>query len=266
MSKNLNSDNNFDEKISIITPTYNSEKYIKKTIESVRNQTYYNWEMLIIDDCSVDSTVELVKSMKENDQRIHLIELGENVGAARARNVGLENSSGRYIAYLDSDDIWMPTKLEQQVLFMKKNNVAFSCVTYEIIDSEGKRLNKVIHMLPKLNYSMFLKNNLLQTVGIMIDTNKVNKRYLVMPDIFRPEDAATWLQILKSGIDCYGIDETLAQYRRVENSLSGNKFKGALGMWKLYRNIEKLSFPFSCYCFIRYAFLAIWKRFYFNHN
>ena len=121
-------------------------------------------------------------------------------------------------------------------------------------------------MLPKVNYVGFLTNNLLQTVGIMVDTAMVDKECLVMPDIRRRQDAATWLQILKAGHDCYGLDEILAQYRRAENSLSSNKAKAAKGVWSLYRDIEKLSLPFSCYCFVRYAFLAVWKRVYIGKN
>ena len=117
-------------------------------------------------------------------------------------------------------------------------------------------------MLPKVDYIGFLTNNLLQTVGIMVDTGAVDKKHLEMPDIRRRQDAATWLQILKAGYECYGLDEVLAQYRRTENSLSSNKAKAVKGMWHLYRDIEHLSLPFSCYCFVKYAYLAICKRIY----
>lgn len=253
-----------DAKVSIITPVHNSEKYIEETIKSVQNQTYSNWEMIIVDDCSTDKTKDLIKAMQESDSRIRLIKQQKNVGAAVARNCALEHAKGKYIAYLDSDDLWKPEKLEKQVTYMQQNKIAFSCVSYEIIDSEGELLNKQVHMLPKSNYRKFLTNNLLQTVGIMVDISVVDKKHLIMPDIFRPEDAATWLQVLKLGIDCYGLDEILAQYRRVENSLSGNKMKGAKGMWRLYRDIEELPLLYSCYCFVRYAFLAVWKRIYFK--
>ena len=258
----VNYDSEYKDKVSIITPAHNSTKYIEATINCVLNQTYQNWEMIIADDCSTDNTCEIVRKYQEKDSRIKLIELKENIGAPRTRNKALELCGGRYVAYLDSDDIWMPDKLEKQVNFMRNNNYAFSCVSYEIIDGDGKSLNKYIHMLPDVDYRGFLTHNLLQTVGIMADISVVDRKNLIMPDIIRPEDAATWLQVLKSGHKCYGLDEILAQYRRVENSLSGNKIQGAKGMWKLYRDIEHLSLPFSCYCFVRYAFLAVWKRFY----
>lgn len=252
------------DKVSIITPSWNSEKYIGKTIASVQKQTYSNWEMIIVDDCSTDKTVEVVEEISKKDSRIKLLRQRINAGAAKARNRSLSETSGRYIAYLDADDIWKPSKLETQIEFMKAQNCGFSCTSYEVIDDEGNALNKEVHMLPSVDYVGFLTNNLLQTVGIMIDTSVVDKKYLVMPDIRRRQDAATWLQVLKAGYKCYGINEVLAEYRRTENSLSSNKIKAVKGVWSLYRDIEKLSLPFSCYCFMRYAFLAVWKRVYVN--
>lgn len=255
-----------EDLVSIITPSYNSALYIEETIKSVLAQTYQNWEMLIIDDCSTDNTCEIVKKFISTDNRIKLHRLTENSGAAIARNKALELSKGRFIAYLDADDLWYPKKLERQVTFMKKDNYGFSCTSYEVIAEDGTSKDKFIHMLPCVDYKRFLTNNLLQTVGIMVDTSIVERSCLIMPNLRRRQDAATWLQILKSNNDCYGIDEVLAKYRRVSNSLSSNKFKAIKGVWFLYREVENLSLPFSCYCFIRYAFLAVWKRIYINRN
>ena len=263
---NLGVEKNMQDKVSIITPSWNSEKYIEKTIESVQKQTYMNWEMIVVDDCSTDRTVEIVEKISEEDPRVRIIRQEVNGGAAKARNRSLCEATGRYIAYLDADDIWKPTKLEKQVEFMKANHCGFSCASYEVIDDEGRALNKEVHMLPSVDYVGFLTNNLLQTVGIMADTSIIDKKYLVMPDIRRRQDAATWLQVLKAGYKCYGIDEVLAEYRRAENSLSSNKVKAVKGVWNLYRDIEKLSLPFSCYCFVRYAFMAVWKRIYIKGN
>lgn len=250
------------DKVSIITPSWNSEKYIKKTIESVQNQTYSNWEMIIVDDCSSDNTVKIVQEISKEDPRVRILKQSTNGGAAKARNRSLKESSGRYVAYLDADDIWKPSKLEKQVQFMQERKCGFSCTSYEVIDDSGKPLNKEVHMLPKVDYIGFLTNNLLQTVGIMVDTKIVNKELLVMPDIRRRQDAAAWLQVLKAGFVCYGIEEVLAEYRRVTGSLSSNKVKAVKGVWSLYRDIEHLPLLFSCYCFVRYAFLAVWKRVY----
>ncbi len=249
-------------KISIITPVYNCEKYIAQTIENVLNQTYQNFEMILVDDCSTDNSAKIINNYAIDDNRIKYYKLDRNSGAAVARNYALSKSNGRFITYLDSDDLWYSNKLEKQIKFMIENKYGFTCTSYEVIDNLGNKLNKKIHMLNEVNYIGFLTNNLLQTVGIMVDTNIVKKELLIMPNIRRRQDAATWLQILKSGINCYGFDEILAMYRRTENSLSSNKFKAIKGIWYLYREIEKLSLPFSCYCFIRYAILAVWKRIY----
>ena len=247
-------------KISIITPTYNSERYIQETVTSVQQQTEENWEMIIVDDCSTDNSVAIVEEIATKDSRVKCYVLERNQGAARARNKGLEVAQGRFITYLDSDDLWLTNKLKHQVDFMERQGCAFSCTSYGVIDEFGKLLNKEIYMLPKVNYKGFLMNNLLQTVGIMVDISIVDKKHLVMPDMRRRQDAATWLHILKAGYDCYGIDEVLALYRRTPGSLSGDKKKAVKGMWVLYREVEGLSLWFSAYCFLRYAMLAVWKR------
>ena len=248
--------------VTIVTPSYNSEKYIAQTIASVRAQTYPNWEMVIVDDCSTDGTCSVIESFAAQDSRIILLKQDKNAGAGAARTRAVMEGHGRFVSYLDADDIWKPDKLEKQLSFMLSNGYDFSCTSYEVINDRGEKLNKQVHMMPKADYIGFLTNNLLQTVGIMVDTKTVDRNLLRMPDLRRRQDAATWLQILKAGHPCYGLDEILAEYRRAEGSLSSNKFQAAKGVWKLYREIEHLSLPFSCYCFIRYAVLAVWKRIY----
>lgn len=251
-----------DEKVTIVMPNWNSSKYIKNTIQSVQKQTYSNWELIIVDDCSTDNSTNIISEMMKEDERIKLFLQDYNQGAAKARTRAMLEGTGRYVAYLDADDIWKSNKLEEQVKFMSVNQYAFTCTSYEVIDDDGNKLNKYVHMLPKVDYIGFLTNNLLQTVGIMVDTKYVEKKHLIMPDIRRRQDAATWLQILKAGYNCYGLDNILAEYRRTENSLSSNKIKAIKGVWSLYREIEHLSLIFSCYCFVRYAILAVWKRIY----
>lgn len=251
-----------NDMVSIITPVYNSEKLIGKTIECVLNQTYQNWEMLLVDDCSTDKSASIIKKYSKKDSRIKYIKLKENSGAAKARNKALEESKGRFIAYLDADDLWKPQKLEKQIEFMKKNKYGFTCTDYEKIDEDGKSLNKIVKIPNKVNYNLFLRNTIIQTVGVMIDTKITGKELLVMPNIRRRQDAATWCQLLKNGFDCYEVPENLSYYRVVSNSLSSNKLKAVKGTWNLYRNIEKLSLLKSCYCFIGYAFNAVKKRIY----
>ncbi len=248
--------------VSVITPSFNSEEFIGETLYSLQKQTFSDWEICITDDCSSDRTRDIIREFSKKDSRIRLFELNENSGAAVARNNSLSMARGRFIAYLDADDVWYPNKLEMQVSFMTNNKIGFSCSSYEVIGLDGMPLGRNVKMLDKCDYVGFLTHNLLQTVGIMVDTSIIDKSLLIMPKLKRRQDAATWLQILKAGYECYGIPEILCGYRRVPNSLSSDKKKAAKGVWNLYRNVEKLSLPFSLYCFMRYAALAIWKRLY----
>lgn len=249
-------------KISIITPVYNCEKLIGNTIETVINQTYTNWEMLLVDDCSTDNSEKIIEEYIRKDNRVKYFKLEQNSGAAVARNYALEKSEGRFIAYLDSDDLWKPEKLEKQVDFMLKHNYAFSCTDYEKIDEQGNSLNKIVKIPQKVDYNLFLRNTIIQTVGVMVDTNITGKELLVMPNIRRRQDAATWCQLLKNGFNCYEVPENLSYYRVVSKSLSSNKFKAVKMNWYWYRKIEKLSLWKTCYCFIGYAFNAVKKRIY----
>lgn len=250
--------------VSIIMPSYNAERHIAEAIRSVQAQTLSDWELLISDDCSTDSTLEIVSELAKKDARIRLFELECNGGAAKARNNSLASARGRYVAYLDADDLWYPEKLELQIAFMREHAAVFSCASYEVIGEDGAPLGRTVRMLDKCDYMGFLTHNLLQTVGIMVDTEIVDKRLLVMPNLRRRQDAATWLQVLKAGHLCYGIPSVLCGYRRVAGSLSSDKKKAAKGVWYLYRQVEHLSFPIAAYCFVRYAVLAVWKRTYRN--
>lgn len=243
-------------------PSYNSERHIAESIRSVQSQTLGDWELLVSDDCSTDSTREIVAGIAEADPRVRLLPLRENGGAAAARNNSLVHARGRYVAYLDSDDLWYPEKLERQITFMDERNTAFSCCSYEVIGEEGTPLGRTVRMLDRCDYMGFLTHNLLQTVGIMADTSRMDRGLLEMPAMRRRQDAATWLKVLKAGHDCHGLPDVLCAYRRVEGSLSSNKFKAARGVWRLYREVERLPLHMSLYCFARYAALAVWKRSY----
>ena len=248
--------------VSIITPVYNCEELIEETIKCVTDQTYVNWELLLVDDCSPDKSADIIKQYTKKDKRIKYFKLDQNSGAAVARNKALEESKGRFIAYLDADDLWKPEKLEKQVNFMLSNNYAFTCTDYEKITEDGTSLNKIIKIPKKVDYNLFLRNTIIQTVGVMVDTEITGKELLKMPNIRRRQDAATWCQLLKAGYDCYEVPENLSYYRVVSNSLSSNKLKAIRGTWKLYRDIEKISLIKSCCCFAGYAFNATKKRIY----
>ena len=255
------SQKNNDQLVSIITPVYNSENLLEQTIKSVQDQTYKNWELILVDDCSTDKSAEIINLFSKKDNRIKYFKLDKNSGAAIARNEALNKSKGKFIAYLDADDAWDQTKLEEQINFMIKHNYAFTCTSYKKIDEYNKYL-KSITIPEKIDYNTFLRNTIIQTVGVMIDAEVTGKGLLIMPNIRRRQDAATWCQLLKAGFDCYGIPKFLAYYRVVSNSLSSNKFKAIKGTWFLYRKIEKLSLLKSCFCFIGYAYNAVKKRIY----
>lgn len=248
--------------VSIITPVYDCEKYIRKTIDSVLAQTYSNWELILADDCTPDNSAEIIAEYTEKDRRIKYIKLSQNGGAALARNAALEQAKGRYIAYLDADDIWFPSKLERQIDFMAKNNVVFTCCDYEKIEDDGTLLNKIVHMPKTITYEQLLRNTIIQTVGVIVDTDGVDRSLLVMPNVRRGQDSATWLQMLRNGVKFFGQNEVLAQYRRVPQSLSANKLNAMKRTWYLYRGVEKLSVPKSLWCLIGWAWHASLKRIY----
>jgi len=243
--------------ITIITPNYNSEKFIANTIESVQMQTYENWEMLIVDDCSNDKSVNIAKKYAEKDKRVRVIKLDNNSGAAIARNRAIDIAQGRFIAFLDSDDLWKPKKLEKQMNFMLKNDYALTYTHYDLIDEEGMQYGKTFEAPDKVNYHNMLKTCSIGCLTAMYDTEKLGKVY--MPLIKKGQDYATWLKILKMIPYAYGLDESLAIYRRRRKSISSNKIKAFVHQWNIYRNVEKLNFIKSAAYVINYAFYGLKK-------
>ena len=247
------------ELVSIITPVYNASRFIKETIQSVQAQSYTNWEMILVDDCSNDNSCDIIREFAKNDNRIIYMKLEKNSGAAVARNMAIKNSKGRYIAFLDSDDIWTNDKLEKQISFMKNENVAFSFTGYELMTEDGKLLNKTIQIPKVIDYEGYLKNTIIGCLSVIIDRDKIG--YFEMPNIRSNQDMATWLYILRDrNCKAYGINECLAKYRLVNGSISNNKVKAAKSVWNVYRNIENLSLLKSIYVFLNYSINAALKR------
>jgi len=236
--------------ISIITPSYNSSGFISNTIGSVIDQAVSNWELIIVDDCSTDNSVEVIQGFVDKDPRIKLIQLTENSGAAVARNKGIEAAKGRFIAFLDSDDLWVPNKLEKQVQFMLDQNIAFSFSAYEKIDEKGVPFD-IVSVPEKINYKQILKTNVIGCLTAMYDVEKLGKVY--MPANTKREDFATWLAILKQVDYAYGMPDILAQYRVYASQSSAKKSKMAKENWRLYRDIEQLGVFKSAYYFAHYA-------------
>lgn len=236
--------------VSIITPCYNSSEYISNTINSVVSQTYQDWELIIIDDCSQDNSVEIISQWCEKDNRIHLIQLNENSGAAVARNKGIEFASGRYIAFLDGDDRWLSNKLEKQLKFMQDNEYAFTFTAYNKVNPEGDCLGE-LGVPKRLRYNDLLKKCEIGCLTAIYDTQKLGKIY--MPLIRKRQDLGLWLRVLKETEYAYGLNEVLASYTVRNNSISSNKRQAAAYTWKLYRKVETLPLHRAIYYFSHYA-------------
>ena len=245
--------------VSIIIPVYNSSKYIEETIKSINVQTYTNYEAIFIDDCSVDNSVHIIEKYKQINPKIKLIKLKRHLGVSRARNIGIRRAKGRYLTFLDSDDIWINNKLEEQIKYIQKNNVEFIYSSFRYINDNGTKVSKKINVKPKLSYKEALLDTRILTTTTMIDLNKIPKRYCYMPDIMN-EDVAVWWRILKKGYIAYAQNNVLAYYRKSKNSRSSRKIITIFYRWKLYRKIEKLSLVKSIYCFVNYLSNAIIKR------
>lgn len=244
--------------VSIITPVYNAERYIKDTIKSVQAQTYSNWEMLLIDDCSTDSSADLIKEAQADDNRIKYVKLDKNSGAAVTRNTGLSIAEGRYIAFLDSDDIWKPEKLKTQMDLLEKNKVGFCFTSYRYAMEDGEPMKKVARAPEKIDYNGLLKNTIIGCSTVLVDKKIVGD--FRMTNVRRGQDTATWLQLLKKTDYAYGVYEDLVWYRVVEGSLSHNKWTAIKRTWNTYRNVEHLSLPKAMYVFVFYAYNAMKKR------
>ncbi len=223
--------------VSIITPLYQAQKYISKTIESVRSQTYENWEMIVVDDCSTDAGSSLVRAYTTEDSRIRYHRNEKNMGAAKSRNEAMKLARGQYLAFLDSDDLWEPQKLEKQIKLMQEKNAAFVFAGCDVIDDDGKPLQKIRHVPEYITYEKLLWGNVIPCLTVLIDREKAGD--FSMPNIGH-EDYATWLKILKKVKEAYGIDEVLGHYRVNRNSLSGNKLRTIRWTWNIYRNEQHL--------------------------
>jgi len=225
--------------VSIITPCYNSANYIEETINSVINQTYTHWEMLIVDDGSTDASVEIIKSYLIKDTRIQLFENTKNIGAAHTRNIGIKNAKGKFIAFVDADDMWYENKLEVQVEFMKKNDLSFTYTHYNELHLDNTIVsNKTF--ISQLSYKDMLKSNFIGCLTAMYNQDILGKIY--MPLIRKRQDYGLWLRLLKITDKAYGINTPLSLYRISENSMSSNKMEMLKWNWNLFYKVEKIGF------------------------
>ncbi len=239
-------------KVSIIVPVYKAENYIGQTIKQVQAQTHSDFELILVDDASPDGSADIIRRAAESDDRIVLIRMDENQGAAAARNTGIDAAKGRYIAFLDADDIWYPDKLEKEIRFMEEKKAGFAFTAYEFGDEDANPTGKVVHVPDSLGFRQALSRTIIFTSTVLIDLQKVDKKLVHMP-LIESEDTATWWTILMQGITARGLDEVLVVYRRPARSLSSNKFKAIKRIWGLYRKIAHLSVISSA------CYLAAWS-------
>lgn len=223
--------------VSIITPCYNSDKFISKTIESVISQTYTNWEMIIVDDCSTDNSASIIKRYTEFDKRIKYIKTEFASGSpAYPRNMGISLAKGRYIAFLDSDDLWQENKLYLQLPLFKDEDVAIVYSYYEKMTEDGLCSNRIVKSALFHSYSTLLYGNEIACLTAIIDVNKTGKIYF---EKIGHEDYAMWLSILKKGFIAKNVPKPLAIYRVRKSSVSSDKIKVIKWIWNIYRNVEK---------------------------
>ena len=226
------------ELVSIVMPAYNCGAYIKETINSVLTQTYPYWELIVVDDCSTDNTKEIVFQIARKESRIRYFQLEKRSGVVAARTKATEEARGKYIAFLDSDDLWHKDKLQKQIAFMQEHGYAFTCTSYEKIDENGEPLGKIIRSVPRADYNRVLLDCPVGNSTVVYDCEKLGKCY--GPNIKRRNDYALWLRILHREPYIYGIETVLMKYRVRSGSISSKKLPLIRYHWILYRDIEKL--------------------------
>lgn len=252
MKKHFNMENPL---VSIITPSFNSEKFIRETIKSIQNQTYSNWEMIIVDDCSTDNTFSIIKEMALNDNRIRFFRLEKNSGTGIARNSALSKSKGKYIAFVDSDDLWKPTKLEKQIDFLLIYKLPFTFSFYECIDEEGTSINKRVEAPRNLSYLQLFFCNYIGNLTGIYDVDYFGK--IAISSTRKRQDWMMWLTVLQKIKTAQPIPESLAYYRIRDNSISASKIDLLKHNFAVYRRFHGFNFLVSLVCMIGFLFTQL---------
>ncbi len=261
--KDLDTELNCQPLVSIITPCYNGEEFISKTIESVLNQSYQNFEMIVIDNASTDESHNIVDRYTKKDGRIKQYKIDINIGGANAWKLGVEKSKGEYVAFLDADDVWHPNKLSHQLQFMIKNKHDFSYTVYHWISEDDVSLNNVIRIKPSLNFKQFISNTCIGCSTVIISKQLINS--IVIPVYQKKNwDFATWGLILKKGYTAYGLKEDLMSYRIVSNSASRNKFRYARIVWNIYSDVFGMRIYSKIIPFTKYAINAFERNIFYK--
>ncbi|CAN5347934.1 glycosyltransferase family 2 protein [soil metagenome] len=238
--------------VSIIMPSYNSAAFIGEAIRSVQGQTHHNWELIIVDDASCDATVSIISDFLNNDPKINLLVNPVNRGAGYSRNRGIKAAAGDFIAFLDTDDIWLPGKLETQLKFMEENNLEMTFSSYFLMDENGRKLSKMIKALPVLTFEKLLRSNYVGNLTGIYDVRKTG--IVLAPEIRKRQDWALWLSILKKHGKTFGISEPLAVYRVRENSISNNKVALLKYNYSIYKDFLGLGLLKSSTSMLRFLY------------
>jgi len=239
-------------------PNYNGEEFLDDAIKSVIAQTFKDWELLIADDCSTDKSVSIINHYSQEDQRIKLIKNLTQGGPAISRNNALKNANGRYVAFLDSDDIWLSTKLQKQINFMSSFDCPISYTEFRRINEDGTRVGRQIRVLSTITYQKLLKNTCIATSSAVIDRSLTGE--ISFTPGFGYDDFILWLTLLKKGFAAHAIHEDLLRYRVVSGSVSGKKSRSIRWVWNIYRNHENLGRLYSIWCLLNYGWRALRKR------
>lgn len=243
--------------VSVIMPAHNTEQFIAQAIESVRSQTFKNWELIVVDDCSTDSTRVIAESLAHEDGRIFVVHNEQNIGVAKTRNRGIDISSGEYIALLDCDDFWNPEKLSVQLSHIQKYNADIAYCSYAIVDEEGNKKACDFIVSPVATFDSTLVQSTMSCSTVLI--RRASMGEVRFTDEIYHEDLALWLDLLRSGCTAVGCQEVLASYRIVAGSRASNKFKAAMHRWDLFRNYLHLPFTRCVSLFTQYGWLAVRK-------
>lgn len=242
--------------VSIIMPAFNAGRFMEVAVDSVRAQSYSNWELLIANDASTDSTLEIASCLAASDSRIRVLNQVENRGVAAARNLALGEATGKYVAFLDSDDVWNSDKLTRQIEFMNKNEVLVCYSAYQRMDESGVELGKVVPPV-RIEYTDLLKSNFIGNLTGVYNAEVLGKQYFLNT---KHEDYVAWLNLVKKARSAQSTNSILAHYRVHSASISSNKIETIAWQWRIYRSSQSLGILYSCCLMLCYFYYAIKKR------
>nr|WP_317365530.1 glycosyltransferase [uncultured Blautia sp.] len=248
-----------NDMVSVITPVYNAGRYLERMLDSVLSQTYKNIEIVLVDDCSSDNSESIIKKYQENNDKIIYFKQPKNLGAGHARNKALELSRGRYVAFLDSDDVWMPKKIELQLALMAEKNTPFSYAAIEMIDENDNVIKTKRNIKEQCTYKYLLHNTIIATSSVIVDRKVLGDFRMHLRR--GGQDYATWLRLLRTGAIARGINETLVRYRISEGSLSSNKFKSIQQVWEIQTQDEHINVVCAMFNVMCFVFNALKKYF-----